>query len=126
AFTQVFTRAGVRPRPPRPLTAIRCRGGPAADRPWEGVRPMVRTKRGASMGAVLVCALLVAFAPDAFAAISFSPVPSGTAGKVAGWTWDNGDPAIGGGSNGNISTILVSDTLDSLCFSGAYPGPGSP
>src|SRR5437764_282219 len=71
--------------------------------------------------AALGATLLVA--SQAFAAISFSGVPSGT-GEVANPAWDNGDPAIGPGSNGNISTILVSDALDSLCFSGSYPGTG--
>jgi hypothetical protein len=54
-------------------------------------------------------------AGTALAAPTFSNVGGA---KLANWSWDNGDPAIGGGSNGNISAILVSDSLGSACFAG--------
>jgi hypothetical protein len=64
---------------------------------------------------------VVTIAGTAWAAVSFSYVPS-SPGIIKPWTWDNGDPAIGGGSNGNISTILVSDTVGTACF-GSNTGP---
>jgi hypothetical protein len=51
-----------------------------------------------------------------------APTFSNVGAKVAPWSWDNGDPAIGGGSNGNISAILVSDTAGTTCF-GTNTGP---
>jgi len=65
----------------------------------------------------LAIVAVIALAGTALAAVSFTGVGSAS-GRVANWSWDNGDPAIGGGSNGNVSTILVSDTLGSTCFGG--------
>jgi hypothetical protein len=64
---------------------------------------------------------VIAIAGTAWAAVSFSYVPSAP-GVIKPWTWDNGDPAIGGGSNGNISSIVVSDTVGTTCF-GSGTGP---
>jgi hypothetical protein len=61
---------------------------------------------------------VIALAGTALAAVSFSNVGA----KVAPWSWDNGDPAIGGNANGQISAILVSDTVGSTCF-GSGTGP---
>jgi len=60
---------------------------------------------------------VIAIAGTAWAAVSFSFFPP-SHGIIKPWTWDNGDPAIGGGSNGNLSAILVSDTVGTACFGG--------
>jgi hypothetical protein len=64
---------------------------------------------------------VIAIAGTAWAAVSFSYVPSAP-GVIKPWTWSNGDPAIGGGSNGNLSAIVVSDTVGNACF-GTNTGP---
>src|SRR3954454_15127860 len=81
---------------------------------------MSRSRR-LSWSVPLAIVAVVVIAGTALAAVSFSFVPS-SPGVIKPWTWDNGDPAIGGGSNGNISTILVSDTVGTACF-GSNTGP---
>jgi len=81
---------------------------------------MSRSRR-LSWSVPLAIVAVVVIAGTALAAVSFSFVPS-SPGVIKPWTWDNGDPAIGGGSNGNISTIVVSDSQGSACFAG-HTGP---
>src|SRR5438128_10031543 len=77
---------------------------------------MSRSRR-LSWSSPLAIVAVVALAGTALAAVSFSYVPS-SPGVIKPWTWDNGDPAIGGGSNGNISTVVVSDYQGTACFTG--------
>src|SRR5437667_7669829 len=84
---------------------------------------MSRSRR-LSWSIPLAIVAVVALAGTALAAVSFSFVPS-SPGVIKPWTWDNGDPAIGGGSNGNISTVVVSDTVGTACF-GGNTGPQVP
>jgi hypothetical protein len=78
---------------------------------------MSRSRR-MSWSIPLAIVAVVALAGTALAAVSFSNVGA----KVAPWSWSNGDPSIGGNANGQISAVVVSDTLGSTCF-GSGTGP---
>jgi len=78
---------------------------------------MSRSRR-LSWSVPLAIACVLALAGTALAAVSFSNVGA----KVAPSSWSNGDPSIGGNANGQISAVVVSDTLGTTCFgSGAGP-----
>src|SRR2546425_11250237 len=81
---------------------------------------MRRSRRHMSWSVYVALAAVFLLSSQAFAAVSFSNVAGG---RVANWSWDNGDPAITSPSDGSINTILVSDTLDGLCF-GTNSGKG--
>lgn len=66
---------------------------------------------------VLLSALAVS---QALAAMTFSGVPSGS-GVAVTPAWDNGDPALGFGSDNSLSAVSVSDSLAG-CFAGQTTG----
>src|SRR5205085_4656374 len=82
---------------------------------------MSRSRR-LSWSVPMAIVAVVTIAGTAWAAVTFAYFPP-SHGVIKPWTWSNGDPSIGGGSNGNLSAIVVSDTQGTACFSSAHSGP---
>ncbi len=80
---------------------------------------MSRLRRHMSWSVPVALAAVFLLIGQAFAAVSFSTVAGG---RISNWSWDNGEPGIGGAADGSISAISVSDTQGTACF-GTKTGP---